>query len=201
VGGSGLRIVSIAEPTLVTYLDNKLGGVDWDGRIVLVIFSDFVAQAGIKLVPASTLRHVINDNESKFSVRHAMTVHTAERAVHISHGLEPLDDVHSRATAISGNIPFERCHPMRVAREIICAQGLPGLFRILEVPKIKLAVRNCADDLGEGELVAFHPGSRFLFFLLVFFLISRKDECLLGALPRPSRALRCLPKGWNSGRL
>jgi hypothetical protein len=68
VGSGGLRIVSIAEPALVTYLNNKLGGADWDGRIVLVIFSNFVAQAGIKLVPASTLRHVIDDNESKFPV-------------------------------------------------------------------------------------------------------------------------------------
>lgn len=66
--GGGLGIISVAKPALVLYLDDELGGADWDGRLMFIILTDLVTLARIELMPVSALWHVVNNDKSKFVV-------------------------------------------------------------------------------------------------------------------------------------
>ena len=66
--GGGLGIISVAKPALVLYLDDELGGADWNGRLMFIILTDLVTSARIELMPVSALWHVVNNDKSKFIV-------------------------------------------------------------------------------------------------------------------------------------
>ena len=66
--GGGLGIISVVKPALILYLDDELGGADWNGRLMFIILTDLVTLARIELMPVSALWHVVNNDKSKFVV-------------------------------------------------------------------------------------------------------------------------------------
>ena len=76
--GNHLWIVPIAVPILIPNHSEELHESDWSRGSLIIIISDCVIQSWNKLTPIFSLRHIVDDDEGKFSIGEALWIHAAK---------------------------------------------------------------------------------------------------------------------------